>query len=266
MSEDLYQHFFGKTPPFHPTPEAWGKLTLETLDLINKKINSAFYLVPEEAFTIIHLSAFFIEPNEWAARFKRYRSSALKFFRTPEGVWLTIAQGLYISEIEDACKKLIPNFDPAKYNDRTITRSPRHEIAPGVTSTPTTITKPKKAIPRVIKPRVPTVTEFILRHSPSHSYEQVYLTTLACCKNKKSATGRKVYPYGQRYIAKLTRLNLRTVKRAWSFLRHQGIFNKARNENPKEHHCALWYVCTSMIQVSYFRDAENRHRRSKRQY
>jgi hypothetical protein len=265
MSGDPYQDLFGRPPPFKPTPEIWGKSILETFDLIDKKNNHAHYLVPEDANTIIHLSAFFIEPNEWIAKFTHLRWAVLKFFRKPEACWQTIAHGLYTHEIEEACKKLLPNFDPEKYPNQTITRSSPQKIGPELSTTPNVGAILKKVISKIPKRRFPTVTEYILFHAPSKSYELIYSTTLACCRNKRSAKGKKVYPYGQEYIADLAGKSPRTTRRAWSWLRKRGIFNKAWNENPKEHHCAGWYVCTSMKQVSYFRDPENRHRKTKRQ-
>jgi len=223
------------------------------------------HITDPEADLVIYISFLASEPESWISRFKNSQRDAALFYRDPNTYWRVIAVGVVTTKSLEAGKKLLPSLDTEKYSTETRRPPLSQKITPGPTPISSIITPLMKRIPRPIKPRALTVTEFVLRHSPSQSYEQVYLTTLGCCKNKKSAEGRKVYPYGQRYIAKLTRLSLATVERAWSWLHLQGIFNKAWNENPEKHRCAGWYVCTSMKQVSYFRDPENRHRKSKRQ-
>ena len=105
------------------------------------------------------------------------------------------------------------------------------------------------------------LSNYILKHAPSKSYERIYSAILNHTKNKRSSKGKHVYPYGQDHIAKKTGIPLRTVERAWAWLRAMGILNKAWNENKITQKCAGWYVVTSLKQRLYFMDPANRHRR-----
>jgi len=235
------------------------------IEWAHKHKNAPPRVTDPEADFVIYISFLKSDTEWWTARFKDSQKKAARFWRDPNTYWKAIAMGVCTPESIGACKKMLPSLDPENYLIKTSDAPALQQIAPELTAIPTIGDTLKKVVSRIPRPRTKTVTEFILRHSPSRSYEQVYSTTLGCCWNKRSAKGKKVYPYGQPYIAKLTGLSLRTVVYAWSWLRKRGIFNKAWNENPKEHRCAGWYVCTSMKQVSYFRDPENRHRKSKRQ-
>lgn len=265
MKPDPYLDILGIPSPSGKSLEIFSNLTIETIDQVNKRFKVSHHRVPDEPFNIIYLSFLLLPVNEWKSNFTHLRKVAFRFLTTPAIFWKTIAMGLCTPEVGEAYKKINPSFDPVKYLTKTSTTPAPQKITPPAALRPITETRPKKLITKVSKPRTLTVLEYVLRKSPSKSYELVYSTTLGCCRNKRSSKGKKVYPYGQRYIEKLTGKSLATVERAWSWLRKQGIFNKAWNENPKEHRSAGWYVCTSMKQVSYFRDPENRHRRSKRQ-
>jgi len=265
MSLDLYRDILGIPPPPETSLEVFSKLIVDTIGAVNKRLKVTHHRIPDEPFNIIHLSFLLLPVDEWKSKFTHLIRVAFRFFRTPTIFWAAIAMGLYTPTIGESYKKLNPSFDPEKYLDNGFSPPAPQEIGPELTTKPTIAATLKKVISKIPKRRFPTVTEYVLFQAPSKSYELIYSTTLGCCKNKRSSKGKKVYPYGQRYIEKLTGKPLRTVERAWSWLRKQGIFNKARNENPKEHHCALWYVCTSMKQVPYFRDPKNLHRKSKRQ-
>jgi hypothetical protein len=265
MTQDLYRDILGIPPPPETSLEVFSKLIIDTVAQVNKRLRVTHHRVPDEPSWIIYLSLSFYPPDEWESKFTYFRRIAFHAFTTPAIFWAAIAMGLYTLTIGEAYKKFDPSFDLEKYLLKPIPTPAPQEIGPELTTTPSVGATLKKVISKVPKRRFPTVTEYILFHAPSKSYELIYSTTLGCTKNKRSSKGKKVYPYGQAYIETLTPLSLRTVERAWSWLRKQGIFNKARNENPKEHHCALWYVCTSMKQIPYFRDPENRHRKSKRQ-
>lgn len=265
MKLEPYLDALGIPSPSEESLKNFSNLIVDTIDAVNKRLKVTHHRVPDEPFNVIYLSYFLVEPNEWKAKFTNLKTLAFRFFRTPAIFWATIARGLYSPKVGEAYKKINPSFDPEKYLTN-ITHPPApQKVTPQPTSTPTIGATLKKVISKIPERQFPAVTEYILFHAPSKSYELVYSTTLGCTKNKLSSKGKKVYPYGQPYIAKLTRLSLRTVVYAWSWLRKRGIFNKARNENPKEHHCALWYVCTSMKQIPYFRDPKNLHRKSKRQ-
>ena len=119
------------------------------------------------------------------------------------------------------------------------------------------ITKPKPK-PRPLHP-AQTVRAYILENQPYASVIKVFDEVITFCRNKHSSRGIKIYPYGQAYIALNLQLSTRHARRCWQWLRKRGIFNKRRNENPTLHHCSEWFVCTSLKQVSYFRDPERRH-------
>jgi len=265
MTEDFYRDILGITPPSEKDHRPFIDLIDMAVKWAHKHKNAPTHITDPEADLVIYISFLATETECWKSTFRDSQNYAGFHYRDPNTHWRTIAMGVSTRKSLQAAKKLLPSLDTEIYSIETRRPPLSQKITPGPTPISSIITPLMKRIPRPIKPRLPTVTDFILRHSPSQSYEQVYLTTLGCCKNKKSAKGRKVYPYGQRYIAKLTRLSLPTVTRAWAWLHLQGIFNKAWNENPEKHRCAGWYVCTSMKQVSYFRDPENRHRRFKRQ-
>lgn len=264
MTQDLYRDILGIPPPPETSLEVFSKLIIDTIDQVNKRLGVTHHRAPDEPFNIIHLSFLFLPVDEWKAKFTKLRRVAFRFFTTPNILWGTIARGLYTPTIGKEYKKFNPSFDPEKYLTETGPPPAPQEIGPELTTKPSIGAILKKVISKIPKRRFPTVTEYILFHAPSKSYELTYSTTLGCCRNKRSSKGKKVYPYGQEYIAELTDLSPRMIRYCWSWLRKRGIFNKAWNENPKEHHCAGWYVCTSMKQVSYFRDPENRHRKSKR--
>lgn len=232
------------------------------IDWAVKHKNAPGHITDPEAGFVIYISFLTSKTEWWISSFRNSQNKACHFYHDPNAYWKAIAIGVYSLEVMEVCKKLLPSLDPEKYLfNPTLTPAPQ-PIAPRATPTPSVGAILKKVISKVPKRPTLTVTEYVLRNAPSNSYELIYSTTLGCCRNKRSSKGKKVYPYGQRYIAKLTRLSLRTTERAWSWLCKKGIFNKARNENPKEHHCSLWYVCTSMKQVPYFRDPENRHRKT----
>jgi hypothetical protein len=265
MSEDLYHDTLGIPIPSPESYRVLGKLIPKIIDQIGRRFDAPGYIFPRELQDIIFLSLSFHSPDEWKAKFSRAAKSAIKFSPTIERLSKTIEAGLLTPEVAKAYKKINPAFSPDPVIVRPMPTPAQQKITPEPTTTPGIGATLKKVISKIPKRKFPTVTEYILFHAPSKSYELIYSTTLACCRNKRSSKGKKVYPYGQAYIAKLTRLSRSTVDRAWSYLRKKGIFNKARNENHKEHHCSLWYVCTSMKQIPYFRDPENRHRKSKRQ-
>jgi hypothetical protein len=265
MSEDFYRDILGIPPPSEKSLEVFSKLIIDTVEAVNKRLKVTHHRAPDEPMNIIHLSFLFSPVDEWKAKFTYFRRIVFHAFTTPAILWTTIATGLYTPGVGEAYKKFDPSFDLEKYLIKASPPPAPQKIGPELSTKPNIGAILKKVISKIPKRRLPTVTEYILFHAPSKSYELTYSTTLGCCRNKRSSKGKKVYPYGQEYIADLTGKSPRTTRRAWSWLRKRGIFNKAWNENPKEHRCAGWYVCTSMKQVSYFRDPENRHRKSKRQ-
>jgi hypothetical protein len=243
----------------------YSKLFINAYDWLLKNKGPLDYVIDPESDLIIYISFLTSETKWYTTRFRDSQKKAATFYRDPNTYWRTIAIGVCSLKAIGICKTLLPSLDTEKYLTKTNTLPASQKITPPATSTQ--IIKPlQKKLPlKTRKRQLPTVTEFILFYAPSKSCERTYSTTLSCCRNKRSSKGKKVYPYGQRYIAKLTRLSLATVERDWSWLRNRGIFNKARNENPKEHRCSLWYVCTSMKQVSYFRDLQKRHPKKRRQ-
>jgi len=265
MNLEPYPDILGIPSPSKKDHQPYIDLINVAVDWAHKHHNAPPHITDPEADFIIYISFLTSETEWWISRFKDSTNKAGFFYRDPNTYWRAIAMGVSTPKVLDVCKKLLPSLDPEKYSIKTTFTPAPQKITPQATPTPSIGAILKKVISKIPKRRFPTVTEYILFQAPSKSYELIYSTTLGCCRNKRSSKGKKVYPYGQAYIAKLTRSSLRTVVYAWSWLRKKGIFNKARNENPKEHHCALWYVCTSMKQIPYFRDPLNLHRKTKRQ-
>ena len=264
MKPEPYSDALGIPTPSQKDHQPYIDLINMAIDWPHKHRNAPLYTINPEADLIIYISFLTSKTEGWIPRFRDSQKKARSFYRDPNTYWRTIAIGVSNPKVLDLCKKLLPSLDPETYLLHTTPTPAPQKITPPAAPIPSTETRPKKLIPRVPKRRWPTVTEYILHHSPSRSYELVYSTTLGRCWNKRSSKGKKVYPYGQKYIAELTRLSPRMIRYCWSWLRKRGIFNKARNENPELHHCSLWYVCTSMKQISYFRDPENRHPKKKR--
>jgi hypothetical protein len=265
MTPNLYLNAFGISPPFSNPPEIFWKLIIETIEAFNRRNKLTHHRVPDEPFDIIWISYFHTELNEWIAKFTHIRTEALRSYQTPPIFWLMISVAISSHEVRELHQKLhpIPTIENHRRDTRPIPAP--QKIGPEPTTKPKRKKPYQKRLP--LKPvfRWSSVSEFILRQSPSPAYELVYSTTLRFHNRALSERGKKVYSKGQAYIKKATGLNRSTVDRAWSWLKRRGIFNKARNENPREHRCSLWYVCTSMKQVAYFRDPENRHRKTKPQ-
>jgi len=205
----------------------------------------------------IHGIKRFTEALEEADR--KYRDIS----RDKDTYWKTLELALSTPEVKEATLQIIPNLDRGKYFPHNNPTPATYQITPRPTPSPKLHDTIKETISEIPRKKTATVTEYILKHAPSKSYELVYSTVLLHTKNKFSSKGKKVYPYGQDYAAEITDLKPRTLRRAWAWLRKRGILNKARNENPKEHHCSLWYVCTSIKQIGYFRDSKNRHPKTK---
>jgi hypothetical protein len=265
MKAKPYLEPIGIPSPSEKDHSPFFKLWTMAFDWLQKNKNPPPYIIDPNADLIIYISFLTSKTKWYATRFRDSQKKAATFYRDPNTYWITIAIGVCHSKAIEVCKKLHPSFDSESYLIKTNALPASQKITPSATSTQ--IIKPlQKKLPlKARRRRLPTVTEFILFYAPSKSCERIYSTTLSCCRNKRSSKGKKVYPYGQRYIAKLTRLSIRTVKRDWSWLRNRGIFNKARKENPRDHRCSLWYVCTSMKQVSYFQDFQKRHPKKRRQ-
>ena len=177
-------------------------------------------------------------------------ASLIQYLRPPKKMALFKIQ-CPIDENEGPTKKKNHQVNPG----REITRQPIYKHGP---KQATSREKQKKPYLRLAQ----TVRSYILEHQPHPHCIKLFDKVLLHCWNKQSKRGRKVYPYGQAYAAKQLEWGKRKLESRWQWLKKQGIFNKAWNENPKLHHHSGWYVCTSIKQVAYFRDPEKRRRRS----
>ena len=118
---------------------------------------------------------------------------------------------------------------------------------------------------------------WIDRIAPSDKYGRLYHEILPYTYNRYSGRGKHVFCYPQEWFAKEIGFELRSLERCWSWLKHHGVFNKAWTENPmkfkdqrktrtKNPRCAGWYICTSLKQITFHIDPENRHRGAPRIY
>lgn len=250
--------------PFKPLAKPFSDLFFETIESIERKFNVTDHLPQRETFDKIFLSYFFIDEEEWVSKFSRLKKIALEFSLNPDGFWSAIAEGLYTPGRGVSYLKRKVAFESRAYQGESVILKVGEGISGSALPVPVKEIIRREIVPRIRKREWKTVNEYILQMAPSKSYELVYSRTLARCKNKMSGKGKRVYLYGQDYIHKVTGLSPRMVRYCWAWLRHHGIFNKAVNENPALHHCSLWFVCTSLKQVSYFRDPKNLHRKNKR--
>ena len=144
---------------------------------------------------------------------------------------------------------------------RTTQNAPRH--APASTlhvqkipeeKLPAWVTENEPLTPKIAPARKESIIEFITNRSPSFNYRKVFVFISRHTKNRFSRRGRKIYPYGQEYVARKLNLSLHTIENVFSWLRRQGIIIKRSNENPELKKSATWFVCTSWKQSFYFRD------------
>jgi len=265
MTLNSYLNAFGIPPPFNNPIETFWKLIEETVEAFNRKHKLTYHRVPDEPLDIIWISYFHTELNEWIAKFTHTRKEALRSYQTPAIFWVMMSAAFSTLEVRELHQKIYPIHIKENHLIDTHPKPAPHKISPEPTPKPK-IKKPYQKSLR-LKPvfRWASVRSHILERQPYPTAIKVYDEVYKYLRNKKSKWGKKVYPYGQAYIAKQTGLTLRQVVRCWQWLKNQGIFNKRKNENPKVHHSAEWFVCTSMKQVAYFRDPKNLHRKSKRQ-
>jgi hypothetical protein len=212
--------------------------------------NGAGRTIPDQiADFIIYTSFLKSETEWWIHAFQDSQKKAAHFYRDLNTYWRTIAIGVTTPEIEKACLQCLPNLDTEKYfQHHAITPAPQK-----ITPLPT----PRPKTPRAPRPQE-TIQHFITDHAPSIAYLQTFVFISRHTRNRFSARGREVYPYGQEYVARNININPRTVRRIFSWLKRHHIIFKRSNENPELHKSATWFVCTSWKQSTYFLDPEGR--------
>ena len=208
-----------------------------------KKIDEPF------ADQIIYLSFLILDGDVWKAKFIRSMAMAHCLYRDAPTYWRSIALALMTPEVEKATLQLLPNLDQEKYFPHPIITPAVQRIAPQPLP---------KVEPSKVRAREETIVQFITKHAPSINYLQVFILMSRHTGNRFSSRGRKVYPYGQEYVARKLDVSLRTVERIFSWLQRKGIILKRSNENPEHHKSATWFLCSSWKQSIYFRDPEGR--------
>jgi hypothetical protein len=202
---------------------------------------------------IIYISFCLTKTEQWQATFTRGQRTAAQYYRDPNTYWRVIQRSVTTPAVEKKCLQLFPSLRHSIYFPDTIDTPAPREITPRPTPNPR-----KTPAPR----RQETISAFIADRAPSIVYLKGFVLISRHTKNRFSATGCKVYPYGQQYVADQLDVSLRTASNMFSWYeRHHFIF-KRTNENPREHKCATWFVCTSWKQSTYFLDPQ--HRRPKR--
>lgn len=253
MNENAYTANFdllNRTPREFEKYVAAISNVLDTLHQVNPNNG----LLPDENTTDIIITSWLLtDPQQWHSTLAAATNQRHLFFQPPSKFWKTIARLLATPHVKETCPELFPDIGWEKYSPHIID-----------TPTPQTIT-PKPA-PRV-RPspthrREETITQFITRHILSTNYLQVFIFISRHTTNRHSSRGRKIYPYGQKHVAHELQISLLTVNRIFSWLRRHHIIFRRSNENPKQHKCATWFVCTSWKQSTYFLDPQ--HRRPKK--
>jgi hypothetical protein len=229
---------------------------------------------PKEAFNIISKMC----PPRDGDTFGEICLDAYKNFNGPKirninDAWFEIARLIQIG-IKPKSQPEIKWSDEEKEKDeeeettplklvpkRTTQNTPQH--APAATlhvqkipeeKLPAWVTENEPLAPKIAPARKESIIEFVTNHSPSFNYRKVFIFISRHTKNRFSKKGRKVYPYGQEYVARKLNLSLHTIENVFSWLRRQGIIIKRSNENPELKKSATWFVCTSWKQSFYFRD------------
>lgn len=249
MTPLFYIDTISKSQHYKTPPESFWNLIRETVEELSQRFPEWSRLISIEALNKIIVAYCIIPPNEFNERFTHSKKIALRFPRDPSTLWGTISIGVLTPELEEAYLKSLPS----PYRD---THQINPTTAPALQKiTPQLIPKTK---PSARHPREETIIQFITNHAPSINYLQGFIFISRHTKNRLSRRGRKVYPYGQDYVARKIEISLWTVNKIFSWLRSHHIIFKRTNENYDRKKCATWFVCTSWNQSTYFLDPEGR--------
>jgi len=209
---------------------------------------------PEDGTADILAASFLLNPtDEWEAKFYRYQKIAAQFYRNPQAYRATIAAGMSTPELQNTCPEFFLDIDQEEYFPHAIGAPAPQRITPK----PAPKVKPSPAH----RPQQ-TIAAYIADHAPSIRYLQAFVFISRHTNNHHSSRGRKIYPYGQDYLARHLEISRRTVSSIFAYLRRHHIIFKRSNENPELHRSATWFVCTSWKQSTYFLDPQ--HRRPKK--
>lgn len=194
---------------------------------------------------IIYTAFLLLDVKDWLFKFEEAQRKSLNCFHDQDTHWKAIAFGLSTPEVLALVMERLPNLDREKYFPvPNMARIPK-KTAPEINTNP----KPKPT-----PYREKTLLEYVTNHAPSINYTKVFIFMSRHTKNRFSARGRKVYPYGQEYVTRKLDLSIRTVERIFSWLNFHHIISKRTNENYDRKKCATWFVCSSRKQSVYFWD------------
>lgn len=245
------------------TPQQFQKYVntiSKVVDLL-QQVNSSEDCTPDEITgDIIIASWLTTDPDEWDKAFNLTTHDRALFFEPPPKAWKEIAHGLQTPEVKQAVLIIHPGLDWEKYFRHPPASPVLQEIQPHPSPKPKLTPAPR---------REETLLAYVTNHAPSLNYIRSFIFISRHTRNRFSSYGRKVYPYGQEYIAQNLGLSLATVERVFSWLRRQHLIYKRTPEiyqtpdkDPKRHKCATWFVCTSRKQSTYFLDPL--HKRPKK--
>lgn len=221
----------------------------KAVDWAHKHKGAPDYFPDDEEADRIVTSFLLSDIETWEKKFTEAQRRAAHFYHDWQTYRSTIAAGISTQHVKITSFESIPELDKERYLKQNITPVITKKVKPRAT------TKIKRSVP---SPLDETITQFITRRAPSINYLQGFISISRHTKNRLSGRGRKVYPYGQEYMARNLELSHRTVDRIFSWLRQHHIIFKRSSENQELHKSATWFVCTSWKQSTYYLDPQGR--------
>jgi len=253
MEQNTHQDFSAIPSPPQKDHTPYIEQVITSCNLLKSLKHVDRPVIHPVADFIIYTAFLLMDDKEWLFAFKESQRKSFNFFRDQDTHWKTIALGLSTPEVERVVMERLPNLDREKY-------FPCLDIGPAPEKITAEPLLKKRSQPPC--PRKETIFQLITKLAPSINYLQVFILMSRHTNNRFSARGRKVYPYGQEYVARRLDISLRSVRRIFSWLRLHHIIFKRSNENYKRKKCATWFVCTSRKQSVYFLDPKGQ--RSKK--
>ena len=253
MTQNTYTANFDLLNRTPPEFEKYVAAISNVLDVLHQ-VNPNDGVLPDETTTDIIIASWLLtDPQRWHSTLAAATNQRDLYFQPPPKFWKTLASLLATPQVKETLPELFPDIDRERYLPHIVDAPTPQRITPQPTP---------RAKPSPTHRREETIAQFITRHILSTNYLQVFIFISRHTKNRFSSRGRKVYPYGQEYVKGELGISLLTVNRIFSWLERHHIVFKRSTENPREHKCATWFVCTSWKQSTYFLDPQ--HRRQKK--
>jgi hypothetical protein len=234
------------------TPQEFQKyqgIISDAIEWAQKEKNAPDHVTDEVAADIICVSFLTSDFRWFSDRFINTERKCREVFMNIDRHWRTIAMGVSTPEVEQQYLTVHPDIDREKYFPHLITAP----ALQGILRRPPLETKPK---PTPCKYK--TILEFVTNQAPSINYTRTFIFIQKRTKNRFSSRGRKIFPYGQNYVARELNISVRTIRSVFAWLKRQHVIFKRTNENYNRKKCATWFVCTSLKQSTYFLDPKGR--------